>query len=96
VRVGKNGARAYRLLVKALCQAHRIAVGTVAWRGQTTPIAIRIEEDRLLLQRLYFPDVSVMTEVPMGATTPKVRDEELKAPTRPTESKRPVRRHHAS
>ena len=32
----------------------------------------------------------------MSATTPKVRDEELKAPTRPTGSKRPVRRHHAS
>ena len=65
----KNGARGYRLLVEALRHAHRIAVGTFTWRGQTTPIAIRVQQDGLLLQRLYFADeVQAMSEIDMGAT----------------------------
>jgi DNA end-binding protein Ku len=37
----KNGERGYRLLVQALEQTHRLAVGTFTWRGKTTPIASR-------------------------------------------------------
>jgi hypothetical protein len=32
----------------------RIAVGTFTWRGKTTLILIRVHQDGLLLQRLYF------------------------------------------
>jgi DNA end-binding protein Ku len=56
LEAGKNVGHGYRLLVEALRRAHRIAVGTFTWRGPTTPIAIRVRQDGLLLQRLYFAD----------------------------------------
>jgi DNA end-binding protein Ku len=39
---GKNSERGYRVLVRALQQIHRVAVGTFTWRGKTTPVAIRV------------------------------------------------------
>src|SRR5215467_2038746 len=51
---GKNGDRGYRILVQALEKTQRVAVGTFTWRGKTTPIALRVHQDGLLLQRLYF------------------------------------------
>ena len=73
---GKNGERGYRVLVKALEKTHRIAVGTFTWRGKTTPIAIRVHQDGLLLQRLYFADeVYNAAEIDQGAE-PKIRDQE--------------------
>jgi DNA end-binding protein Ku len=64
------------VLVEALQKTHRIAVGTFMWRGKTTPIAIRIHQDGLLLQRLYFADeVQNAGEVDQGAA-PKIRDHE--------------------
>jgi DNA end-binding protein Ku len=74
--VGKNGDRGYRVLVQALQKTHRIAVGTFTWRGKTTPIAIRVHQDGLLLQRLYFADeVHNAAEIAQGAD-PKIRDQE--------------------
>src|SRR5215470_8326131 len=73
---GKNGERGYRVLTEALQKTHRVAVGTFTWRGKTTPIAIRIHQDGLLLQRLYFADeVYNATEIDRGAE-PKIRDQE--------------------
>jgi DNA end-binding protein Ku len=73
---GKNGDRGYRVLVQALQKTYRIAVGTFTWRGKTTPIAIRVHQDGLLLQRLYFADeVYSATEIDQGAD-PKIRDQE--------------------
>jgi DNA end-binding protein Ku len=73
---GKNGERGYRVLVGALQQTHRAAVGTFTWRGKTTPIAIRVHQDGLLLQRLYFADeVYNAAEIDQGAA-PKIRDQE--------------------
>jgi DNA end-binding protein Ku len=73
---GKNGDRGYRVLVQALQKAHRIAVGTFTWRGKTTPIAIRVHQEGLLLQRLYFADeVYNATEIDQGSE-PKIRDQE--------------------
>ena len=73
---GKNGQRGYRVLVEALRQTHRMAVGTFTWRGKTTPIAIRLHQDGLLLQRLYFADeVQDASEIDRGAE-PKIRDQE--------------------
>jgi DNA end-binding protein Ku len=73
---GKNGDRGYHVLVQALQKTHRIAVGTFTWRGKTTPIAIRVHQDGLLLQRLYFADeVYNATEIDRGAE-PKIRDQE--------------------
>jgi hypothetical protein len=51
-------------------------VGTFTWRGKTTPIAIRVHQDGLLLQRLYFAnEVYNATEIDQGAD-PKIRDQE--------------------
>jgi DNA end-binding protein Ku len=73
---GKNGERGYRVLVQALEQTRRIAVGTFTWRGKTTPIAIRMHQEGLLLQRLYFADeVHNLAEIDRGAE-PKIRDQE--------------------
>ena len=73
---GKNGERGYQVLVQALQKTHRVAVGTFTWRGKTTPIAIRVHQDGLLLQRLYFADeVYNATEIDRGAD-PKIRDQE--------------------
>jgi DNA end-binding protein Ku len=73
---GKNGERGYRLLVEALRKTHRVAVGTFTWRGKTTPIAIRLHQDGLLLQRLYFAgEVHNAAEIDRGAE-PKIRDQE--------------------
>jgi hypothetical protein len=46
---GENGERGYRVLAQALQKTHRIAVDTFTWRGKTTPIAIRVNQDGLLL-----------------------------------------------
>jgi DNA end-binding protein Ku len=73
---GKNGERGYRVLTEALQKTRRVAVGTFTWRGKTTPIAIRVHQDGLLLQRLYFADeVQSAAEIDQGAT-PKIRDQE--------------------
>ena len=73
---GKNGERGYRVLFEALQKTHGIAVGTFTWRGKTTPIAIRVHQDGLLLQRLYFAgEVHNAAEIDQGAA-PKIRDQE--------------------
>jgi DNA end-binding protein Ku len=74
--VGKNAERGYRVLVQALEKTKRVAVGTFTWRGKTTPIAIRVHQNGLLLQRLYFAgEVHNAAEIDRGAE-PKIRDQE--------------------
>jgi DNA end-binding protein Ku len=74
---GRNGERGYRVLAQALQQTKRVAVGTFTWRGNTTPIAIRVHQDGLLLQRLYFAgEVDNAAEIDRGPE-PKIRDQEL-------------------
>ena len=73
---GKNGERGYRVLTEALRRTRRVAVGTFTWRGKTTPIAIRLHQDGLLLQRLYFAgEIYNAAEIDRGAE-PKIRDQE--------------------
>ena len=73
---GKNAERGYRVLVQALARTRRVAIGTFTWRGKTTAIAIRLHQDGLLLQRLYFAgEVHDATEIDLGAP-PKIRDQE--------------------
>jgi DNA end-binding protein Ku len=72
----KNGERGYRVLVEALRKTCRVAVGTFTWRGKTTPIAIRVHQDGLLLQRLYFAgEVHDSAEINHDAE-PKIHDQE--------------------
>jgi DNA end-binding protein Ku len=73
---GRNGERGYRVLVDALRKTRRVAVGTFTWRGRTTPVAIRVHQDGLLLQRLYFAaEVHGMAEIDQGAS-PAIREQE--------------------
>jgi DNA end-binding protein Ku len=73
---GKNGARGYQVLLRAMQKTRRVAVGTFTWRGKTTPIAIRVHQDGLLLQRLYFAgEVYDAGEIDRGAE-PQIRDQE--------------------
>jgi non-homologous end joining protein Ku len=46
-------------------------VGTFTWRGKTTLIAIRVHQDGLLLQRLYFADVSITRPRSTQAPSPR-------------------------
>jgi DNA end-binding protein Ku len=72
----RHRERGYRLIVQALQQTHRLAVGTFTWRGKTTPITIRVHQDGLLLQRLYFAgEVHNADEIDRGAE-PKIRGQE--------------------
>jgi DNA end-binding protein Ku len=73
---GKNGERGYRILVEALKKTHRVGVGTFTWRGKTTPVAIRVHQNGLLLQRLYFAaEVPSTAEIDQGAA-PTIREQE--------------------
>jgi hypothetical protein len=55
---------------------HHPRPGTFTCRGKTTPNAIRVHQDGLLLQRLYFAnEVYNATEIDQGAD-PKMRDQE--------------------
>ena len=73
---GKNGERGYRVLTEALRKTRRVAVGTFTWRGKTTPIAIRVHQNGLLLHRLYFAgEVYNAAEIDRGGET-KIRDQE--------------------
>jgi non-homologous end joining protein Ku len=64
------------VLTEAPRKTRRVAVGTFTWRGKTTPIAIRVHQDGLLLQRLYFAgEVYNAAEIDRGAE-PKTRDQE--------------------
>src|SRR5262245_2392517 len=79
---GKNGERGYRVLVQALQKTHRVAVGTFTWRGKTTPIAIRVRQEGLLLQRLYFGgEVYDVAEIDRREE-PKLRDQYRRLATR--------------
>jgi DNA end-binding protein Ku len=73
---GKNAERGYRVLVQALEKTKRVAVGTFTWRGKTTPIAIRVHQNGLLLQRLYFAgEVHALSDIDRGPEQ-KIRDQE--------------------
>jgi DNA end-binding protein Ku len=73
---GKNGERGYWVLVQALEKTKRVGVGTFTWRGKTTPIAIRVHQNGLLLQRLYFAgEVHNSAEIDREPEQ-KIRDQE--------------------
>ena len=73
---GRNGGRGYQVLTTALAKMKRVGVGTFTWRGKTTPVAIRVHQDGLLLQRLHFADeVHNAAEIDRSAE-PKIRDQE--------------------
>ena len=76
----KGGARAYRLLSKALRETGRTAIAKYAARGRQHLVLVRPIEDGLLLEQLHYPDeLRSFSEVPVDDA--EIKDEELQLAT---------------
>ncbi|HSE66252.1 MAG TPA: Ku protein [Gemmatimonadales bacterium] len=72
----KGGERAYRLLLEALKESGRAAVGQYAARGKQNLILVRPLEGALVLEQLHYADeLRPVSEVPIPDTP--VKDAEL-------------------
>lgn len=72
----KSGARAYALLRDAVSKADMIAIVKIAIRDRERLAAIRVREDVMVLETMYWPDeIRDPVEVP----EPGAKDAELKA-----------------
>lgn len=73
----KGGARAYRLLNRALWETGRVAVAKYAARGKQYLVMVRPFEDGLILEQLKYPkEIRPFAEVPIDDA--EVKQEELK------------------
>jgi DNA end-binding protein Ku len=62
----KGGARAYRLLAKALRETDRVAIAKHATRGKQYLVMVRPHEEGLLMEQLYYADeLKSFEEVPI-------------------------------
>ncbi len=72
----KGGARAYRLLSKALGESGRVAIAKYATRGKQYLVMIRPHEDGLVMDQLKYADeVRSFSEVPVDEA--EVKDAEM-------------------
>lgn len=72
----KGGARAYRLLSKALRESGRVAIATYATRGKQYLVQIRPNDEGLVLDQLrYAEEVRRFDEVPIDEA--EVKDAEM-------------------
>jgi DNA end-binding protein Ku len=73
----KGGARAYRLLSRAMRETGRAALGRYSARGKQYLVLIRPEGDGLAMEQLYYADeIRPFSEVPLDEGD--VKPEELK------------------
>ena len=73
----KGGARAYRLLAKAMQQTGLTALGRYSARGKQYLVLVRPMGDGLAMEQLYYADeVRLFSEVPIGDG--EIKEEELK------------------
>ena len=73
----KGGARAYRLLSKALGKTGRAALAKYAARGKQYLVMVRPMEDGLVMEQLRYPEeLRAFSDVPVDEA--EVKDEELK------------------
>src|SRR5512141_552685 len=73
----KGGDRAYRLLSAAMKESGKAALGQYAARGQQHLVLLRPQNDRIVMEQLYYSDeLRPTTEVPI--TEGEVSDKELK------------------
>jgi DNA end-binding protein Ku len=73
----KGGDRAYRLLSAAMKESGKAALGQYAARGQQHLVLLRPQNDRIVMEQLYYSDeLRSTTEVPI--TEGDVSDKELK------------------
>ncbi|HEX6999231.1 MAG TPA: Ku protein [Gammaproteobacteria bacterium] len=72
----KGGARAYRLLSRALRETGRAALGKYAARGKQYLVMVRPLEDGLVMEQLHYPDeLRPFSEVPIEEAA--IKPEEL-------------------
>ncbi|MGH7899368.1 MAG: Ku protein [Candidatus Binatia bacterium] len=63
----KGGDKAYRLLVKAMKQTGRAALGKYAARGRQYLVLLRPKDAGLVMQQLHYPDeIRSADEIPLG------------------------------
>jgi DNA end-binding protein Ku len=73
----KGGDRAYRLLAAAMKESGKAALGQYAARGQQHLVLLRPQNNRIVMEQLYYSDeLRSTTEVPI--TEGDVSDKELK------------------
>ncbi|MGH9080392.1 MAG: Ku protein [Acidimicrobiales bacterium] len=53
---GEAAEKAYALLRAAMGRAHKIAIGTLVMRNKEYPVAVRPDDEVLVLETLYFAD----------------------------------------
>jgi DNA end-binding protein Ku len=74
---GKGGEKAYALLVQAMGDRGVYAIARRAARGKDYLVALRPDQDRLVMEQLYHSDeVRPLSEIPVER--PTLRDSELK------------------
>jgi len=76
---GDSGAKAYALLRQVMRSSNKVAIGTVVMRNKEYPVAIRPDDEVLMLETLYFADEirSPGTELPKLPESGEVTQREL-------------------
>lgn len=73
----RGGARAYRLLSKAMAESGQVAVAKYAARGKQYLVLVRPKEEGLIMEQLHYPaELRSFDEVPIEDAT--IKTDELK------------------
>jgi len=74
----ETGANAYSLLVEALKRSGKIAICNVVIRSRTNLAALRIIDDCIVMETIYYPDeIRPIGQVPNLPSKPMINDKEL-------------------
>lgn len=75
---GDTGANAYSLLLEAMRQTGKIGIAKVSIRSKSSLAAIRIMEDCIVMETIFYPDeIRPIAQVPNLPENPAVNDKEL-------------------
>lgn len=75
------GVKAYQLLREALREGNRVGVAKVSFRDKEHLAAVRLKDDVLVLDTMFWPDEIREAELPELEKKPKVQDKELQMAT---------------
>lgn len=75
---GETGSNAYSLLLEAMRQSGKIGVAKVSIRSKSSLAAIRVIEDCIAMETIFYPDeVRAISQVPNLPENPAVNEKEL-------------------
>jgi DNA end-binding protein Ku len=75
---GDTGSNAYSLLLQAMRESGKIGVAKVSIRSKSSMAAIRVIEDCIAMETIFYPDeIRPITQVPNLPENPAVNDKEL-------------------